>query len=349
MSISSEAAVQRTGHVPGMPEIACLMLSRILLAYVVCFLINNILVYWFEFPEIMAYLGSQGFLFEAPRKAPGEGAGVAWVMLGAYVGIFAAMIGHVFATNDRSLERESQRAYGVAAFIIRFAFWGVFLVGLADMVISFLRVEDLLAGLVGEEMTTELGKSSYRGTRVHYPLLVVSLVIAFFTRSVSVVWLALLVVAAELQIVFSRFIFSYEQSFMGDLVRFWYAALFLFASAYTLLEDGHVRVDILYSRFTGIGKAKTNAWGSLLLGLPLCVLILLLGMWDSTKIINSPMLSYETTQSGFGMYVKYLMAGFLFIFGISMLMQFLGYFLHSIGIMRGEIEPDPEHETAHGP
>ena len=30
---------------------------------------------------------------------------------------------------------------------------------------------------------------------------------------------------------------------MGDLVRFWYAALF-FASAYTLKEDGHVRVDV---------------------------------------------------------------------------------------------------------
>ena len=33
---------------------------------------------------------------------------------------------------------------------------------------------------------------------------------------------------------------------MGDLVRYWYAGLFLFASAYTLYEDGHVRVDILY-------------------------------------------------------------------------------------------------------
>jgi len=38
-------------------------------------------------------------------------------------------------------------------------------------------------------------------------------------------------------IVISRFIFSYEQAFMADLVRFWYGALFLFASAYTLLED----------------------------------------------------------------------------------------------------------------
>ena len=56
-------------------------------------------------------------------------------------------------------------------------------------------------------------------------------------------------VAAELLIVISRFIFSYEQAFMADLVRFWYGALFLFASAYTLLEEGHVRVDVLYAAF----------------------------------------------------------------------------------------------------
>lgn len=342
MAVSSDTAGSGSEYAPGGAEFACLLLSRLLQAYIACFLINTILVHWFDFPEFMAFLGQQGILFSAPAKPLGDGAGGGWVQIGVFIGIFGAMLGHLFAGGDRSLERESQRAYAVAAFVIRFAFWGVFLVGLADMVISFLRVEGLLPGLVGDEMTTNLGKSSFRGQTVHYPLLALSLVIAFFTRSVSVVWLALLVVVAELQIVISRFIFSYEQSFMGDLVRFWYAALFLFASAYTLLEDGHVRVDLLYSRFDGFGKAKTNAWGSVLLGLPLCVLILLLGMWDGTKIITSPMLSYETTQSGFGMYVKYLMAGFLFVFGMSMLMQFLGYFLHSAAILRGEIEPDPE-------
>ena len=58
-----------------------------------------------------------------------------------------------------------------------------------------------------------------------------------------------MIVLGELLIVIARFIFSYEQAFMGDLVRFWYAALFLFSSAYTLVHDGHVRVDIIYASF----------------------------------------------------------------------------------------------------
>ena len=100
------------------------------------------------------------------------------------------------------------------------------------------------------------------------------------------IWLALLVVFAQFQIVIWRFVFSYEQAFMGDLVRFWYAALFLFASAYTLVEEGHVRVDVFYARFSARGKAWANLLGSLLLGAPLCWVIISLGMWSKAAVIN---------------------------------------------------------------
>ena len=96
---------------------------------------------------------------------------------------------------------------------------------------------------------------------MHYPLILVSLVIAYFVRALGFVWLALLVVLAEFQIVIVRFIFSYEQAFLGDLVRFWYAALFLFASAYTLIEEGHVRVDVLYAGFSRAAKPGPTPLG----------------------------------------------------------------------------------------
>ena len=51
----------------------------------------------------------------------------------------------------------------------------------------------------------------------------------------------------------------------SDLVRFWYGALFLFASAYTLYEDGHVRVDVFYAALSNRIKGLINIWGSLLL------------------------------------------------------------------------------------
>jgi TRAP-type mannitol/chloroaromatic compound transport system permease small subunit len=87
--------------------------------------------------------------------------------------------------------------------------------------------------------------------------------------------LALMIVLAELLIVISRFVFSYEQSLMGDLVRYWYAALFLFSSAHTLLEEGHVRVDIFFAGLSRRGKGIVNAYGSILLGMATSLTIFL--------------------------------------------------------------------------
>ncbi len=134
----------------------------------------------------------------------------------------------------------------------------------------------------------------------------------------------------------TRFIFSYEQAFMGDLVRFWYASLFLFASAYTLIHDGHVRVDVIYAGFSEKAKNRTNMLGSLLLGLPLCWIVLFRGLWSESSPFNLALLNFEVTQQGFGMYVKYLMSGFLIIFALSMIFQFSSFILSEMNKLRSE-------------
>ena len=150
-----------------------------------------------------------------------------------------------------------------------------------------------------------------------------------------------MVVLAEFLIVITRFVFSYEQAYMGDVVRFWYAALFLFASAYTLVEEGHVRVDVLYAGFNRRTKAWVDTLGSMFLGIPICWVILMHGMGGKGNSINSPILSFEVSQSGYGMYVKYIMAGFLVVFAVSMLIQFVSYLLFNIDELINRSD-DPE-------
>jgi len=108
---------------------------------------------------------------------------------------------------------------------------------------------------------------------------------------------------------------------MGDLVRFWYAALFLFASAYTLLEEGHVRVDVFYAGLSRRAKGTVNAFGAIFLGMSLGWTIIILDFKGKASIIYGPLSNFEVSQSGFGMYTKYLMAGFLAVFAITMLIQ----------------------------
>ena len=220
------------------------------------------------------------------------------------------------------------------SFIIRSAFWAVFIIGIVDAIISLLIIEGFVEYFFGKSWNVKLSNNSFRAPYVHFPLLFFALILGYFFKSLNFFWLAFLVVLAEFQIVLLRFVFSYEQTLMSDLVRFWYGGLFLFASYYTLIKDGHVRVDVLYTNFTEKNKAKVNLFGSLILGIPLCLTIFLKGMACKQCVLNQPIMNFETSQSTQGMNIKYLMAGFLIIFALTMLIQFVVYFLRNLEIIK---------------
>lgn len=302
------------------------------------YVFNNFLIFWWGWPGLDLLFGQLGwFGFEAPRtELQGANFVLGWVQVLLYLGPLIIITFLVTQTSKRSVLADSEILSLLASYIIRSAFWAVLLIGLVDMVISFLRVEGFLAAVFGDQLAKDLGRSTWRGFYVHYPLIFIAFIIGYFSRGLGFIWLALLIVAAELLIVITRFVFSYEQAFMGDLVRFWYAALFLFASAYTLIKEGHVRVDIIYTGFTERGKAWSNVFGTILLGIPVCWIIFTSGLGGKSNSINAPMLAYEVTQSGYGMYVKYLMAGFLLVYALSMMIQFISYFLHNAAILLQE-------------
>tara|TARA_A100001011_G_scaffold398605_1_gene503664 strand:- start:6190 stop:7110 length:921 start_codon:yes stop_codon:yes gene_type:complete len=233
--------------------------------------------------------------------------------------------------NNLSLADDLEKLNG---FIVRFGFWSVLIIGIVDAIISLLIIEGFLEILLGKSWNIKFSNNSFRAPYIHFPLLFVSLIFAYLFKSLNFYWLAFLVVIAEFQIVILRFVFSYEQTLMSDLVRFWYGSLFLFGSYYTLIKDGHVRVDVLYTNFSEKNKARVNLFGSLFLGIPLCLTIFFRGMYCKQCVLNQPIINFETSQSTQGMNIKYLMAGFLIIFALTMLIQFIIYSLKSLEIIR---------------
>ena len=354
-SVEVRAAAARSAPTSRLPPWTVDALARMAAAGVVwitlAFTFNFFLTFVWDFPGLPALFSDAGWFGFAPLRAPLDDAAVlkGWVQASIYTLPVAVLVVWIAATRERPPQADADAYSALAGFIVRASFWSVFLVGIVDAVLSFLRVEGFLPALFGDEMTVQLGQSVFRGQYVHMPLLALSCLIALFTRSLSFIWLSLLIVLAEFQIVITRFIFSYEQAFMGDLVRFWYGSLFLLASAYSLIDEGHVRVDVFYTRFTERGKAWTNAVGSMLLGVPLCWIILTMGLWTKGSILANPLLTFEISQSGFGMFMKYLMAGLLIVFALSMAAQFTAYFLESVAVLRRTGTNSAAHRTAAPP
>ena len=306
--------------------------SYSILAITFIFLINNILTVWFDWPGVKKLFSHYGlFGFKKLNKPLEDSVFIfSFVQLILYFISVIFVVFFVLKSIKQTLETDAEILTKFTAYFIRSSFWAVLIVGLADLLISFMVVEKFVEPILGETLKIKLVIPSFRITFVHFPLILISFVIGYFTRSVGFIWLGILVVASEFTIVLSRFIFEYEQAFQGDLVRFWYSALYLFASAYALMHEGHVRVDVLYTGFSERKKAWTNSMGSLLLGIPLCLSVLFLGMSNKASIINGPVISFEVTQQGSnGLYLLYLMAVYLAVFAVSMLTQFTSYFMSS--------------------
>jgi TRAP-type mannitol/chloroaromatic compound transport system permease small subunit len=295
-----------------------------MLAILAAFAINNVLIVGWGMPSLRNLIagtaGATGFM---PAVV--------------YVLCLLLAAGYVLRTPNRALRWDALRIHAFNAYLIRACFWIVLLVGVVDATIALMRVENLLDPIFSEQMVKDLGRAQFVGRYVHLPLIALGMIVALFSRTLGFQWLALMIVVAELAIVVSRFGFSYEQALMGDLVRYWYAALFLFASAFTLFEDGHVRVDVLYAGFGPSKRGFVNAWGTICLGMATAWVIIYIGFNGKQSIINSPVMNFEVTQSGTtGMFIKYQMAAFLGIFAITMLIQFISYFLESVADWRGQ-------------
>ena len=295
-------------------------LGWFLINTLVAFMINNVLYLAFNIPFAVDFILKNDIYAIIPTLI--------------YLTAFGFSFFVALKNSHKSYIWDSDLLHRFNLYFIRSCFWSVFLIGSIDVIIAFMRVEEVSNMIFNDELVRALKKPSFVCTFVHIPLVFISFVIGYFSKTLGFTWLALMIVCAELIIVITRFVFSYEQSFMGDLVRYWYAALFLFASAYTLFEDGHVRVDVFYTNLKVKTKSFVNAIGSIFLGISTCIAILFVGFNGKQSIINSPILNFEITQTGsVGMFVKYQLAAFLGIFAISMLIQFVSYYFSSLAKM----------------
>src|SRR5690606_15329428 len=101
--------------------------------------------------------------------------------------------------------------------------------------------------------------------------------IAIFVRAVDALneavgrvaaWLTLATVLICAVVVVMRYAFSSGFIWLQELFVWTYACVFMLGAGYTLLHDGHVRVDIFYARAGPRARAIVNLFGVFVFLLP---------------------------------------------------------------------------------
>jgi len=126
-------------------------------------------------------------------------------------------------------------------------------------------------------------------------------------------WLALAIVVLMATNVVLRYLFSYGSVWAQELEWHLLAPLILFAIAYALQKGEHVRVDVLYARFSPRGKAVVHVVEALL-----CLAISIIIVWLSFKYVEQSYVIGEKSADPGGLTHRWLLkalipAGFVLV------------------------------------
>ena len=126
-------------------------------------------------------------------------------------------------------------------------------------------------------------------------------------------WLALVIVVLMATNVVLRYLFSYGSVWAQELEWHLLAPLILFAIAYALQKGEHVRVDVLYARFTPRGKAVVN-----LVEAVICLAVSILIVWLSINYVQQAYVIDEKSADPGGLTHRWVLkalipAGFVLV------------------------------------
>ena len=177
--------------------------------------------------------------------------------------------------------------------------------------------------------------------------------LAAFVRSIdrlndaigrSVAWLTLAMVLIAFTVVVLRYVYAIGWVWMQESYVWLHGIVFMVGAGYTLLHDGHVRIDIIYRPAGDRYKAVIDLFGSLLLLLPMVLIVFLV----SLEYVASSWGKLEQSREAGGLPGLFLLKTVIPLFCVLLGLQGLALAGRSLLLLSGnrEFPPDAEERDA---
>ncbi len=141
----------------------------------------------------------------------------------------------------------------------------------------------------------------------------------------GVAWVTLGLVVVVFVDVLMRYILNVSFVFTQELEWHLFGFIFLIGAGYTLLHDGHVRVDIIYQRLGWKGRSWVNLCGVLLFLIPGCIMVIS----TSWKFTMNSFAILEGSPDPGGIPFRFVLKGCIPVGFALLLLQGISLGLHS--------------------
>jgi TRAP-type mannitol/chloroaromatic compound transport system permease small subunit len=150
----------------------------------------------------------------------------------------------------------------------------------------------------------------------------------------SFAWLTLVSVLLCFTVVVQRYVFDTTYLWMQDLYVWVNGAMFMAVAGYTLLTDGHVRVDVYYRPASLRRKAVMDLIGVVVFLLPFCAVVWLWGF----EYVERSWKLFEGSANPGGMPGLFILKSFILVFVVLVTLQGLAMAGRSILVLRDRHE-----------
>jgi len=126
-----------------------------------------------------------------------------------------------------------------------------------------------------------------------------------------------MMVVVTCAVVTARYLFDFGSIGLQESVMYMHGAVFMLGIAFTLKEQGHVRVDVLHEKFPPRVKIGIDIAGHLLFLIPFSIFIL----WISLEYVSFSWSLRESSAQPGGLPGVYLIKGLIPAMAVLLLLQ----------------------------
>jgi TRAP-type mannitol/chloroaromatic compound transport system permease small subunit len=144
-------------------------------------------------------------------------------------------------------------------------------------------------------------------------------------------WCSLYVVIAEFVVAAMRYLFGLGSIRLQESALYAHAALIMLAAAWVLQGDGHVRVDIFYTRAAPRTRALIDLFGAIVFLLPLVIVLTLVAV----PYVERSWSILEGSPQPSGLPFVYLLKTLIPLFAVFLGLQGLAQAIRAVLLLSG--------------